>query len=127
MLHHIFYFDGNEKKITWTVQTENKTIVQNRDHAEIFLNKVTDLQSKYIALHVGLFWSIGTFVIKNGDSVLVKIDTDIMYKSITSKNDSKDEFIKNRAYFIKHLIMQRQLKINYEKIERKDNLASIVI
>ena len=126
-MHHTFYFDGNEKKIAWAIQTESKTIEQNRDHAEIFLNKVTDLQSKYIALHVGLFWSIGTFVIKNGDSVLVKIDTDIMYKSITSKNDSKDEFIKNRAYFIKHLIMQRQLKINYEKIERKDNLASIVI
>ena len=127
MLCHIFYFDGNEKKIAWAIQTGSKTIEQNRDHAEIFLNKVTDLQSKYIALHVGLFWSIGTFVIKNGDSVLVKIDTDTMYKSITSKNDSKDEFIKNRAYFIKHLITQRQLKISYEKIERKDNLAQIVI
>ena len=124
---HTFYSDGNAKQISWCIQTDDVMVKQNRKHADIYFDNVTNLQSKYIALHVGLFWSIGTFVIKNGDRVLVKIDMDTMYKSITSKNDSKDEFIKNRAYFIKHLITQRQLKISYEKIERKDNLARIVI
>ena len=126
-MHHVFYFDGNEKKIAWTIQTSNQTIEQKREHAEIFLDKVTDLQSKYIALHVGLFWGIGTFIIKNGDSVLVKIDSDTMYEFITSNEVNQDELIKNRTYFIKHLIVQRRLKINYDRIEKKDNLARIVI
>ena len=37
------------------IQTSDSTIKQNRKHAGIYKNKVTDLQSKYTGLHVELF------------------------------------------------------------------------
>jgi len=73
-LYHVFYFDGNEEEILRTIQTSNSIIKQNRKHVKIYKNKVTDLQSKYIALHVGLFWAIGTFNIKKGDHVKIILD-----------------------------------------------------
>lgn len=54
-LHHVFYFDVNEEGISWVIQTLDSTIKQNRKHAGIYKNKVTDLQSKYTGLHVELF------------------------------------------------------------------------
>ena len=54
-LHHLFYFDVNEEGISWVIQTSDSTIKQNRKHAGIYKNKVTDLQSKYTGLHVELF------------------------------------------------------------------------
>ena len=41
------------------IQTNDSIIEQKREHSEIYLNKVTIQQSKYIAIHVGLFWGIG--------------------------------------------------------------------
>ncbi len=73
-MQHTFFFDGDSKKIAWVIKTDKKSFEENRDHAEIYLDKVTSLQSKYIALHVGLFWGIGKFIIKNEDSILIKID-----------------------------------------------------
>ena len=54
-LHHVFYFDVNEEGIPGVIQTSDSTIKQNRKHAGIYKNKVTDLQSKYTGLHVELF------------------------------------------------------------------------
>ena len=51
----MFYFDVNEEGISWVIQTLDSTIKQNRKHAGIYKNKVTDLQSKYTGLHVELF------------------------------------------------------------------------
>ncbi len=96
-LHHVFYSDGNAKKISWIIQTNDSIVDQNRDHTEIYKNKVTDLQSKYIALHVGLFWGIGMFIIKNQDTVKIKLDEKIMYDQWTSNLKIEDEFIKNEC------------------------------
>jgi hypothetical protein len=63
-LEHVFYFDGTPKKIAWSIHTENSIVEQSREQADIYINKISDIQSKYIALHVGLFWWIGTFIIK---------------------------------------------------------------
>ena len=73
-MEHVLFFDGNTKRISWVIQTNNSVIEQKREHAEIYLDKVTNQQSKYIGLHVGLFWGIGMFIIKNQDIVKVAID-----------------------------------------------------
>jgi len=39
----------------------------------------------------------------------------------------KDEFIVNRIKFIKQLTIQRKLKIQFELIEQKDNLANKIL
>ena len=123
-MEHIFFFDGNSKRITWTIQTNNSSIEQKREHADIYLNKVTIQQSKYIAMHVGLFWGIGRFIIKDKDSITIKIDSKSMFNQLSKIESSSDELIKTRMRFITQLIDQRKLKINYELVDKKENFAS---
>jgi hypothetical protein len=122
-LYHVFYSDGNTKKISWVIQTNDSIVKQNRDHAEIYKDKVTSLQSKYIALHVGLFWGIGIFIIKNEDVVKIKLDEKIMYDHLTSNSKIEDGLIEKRIQFIRQLIEQRKLKIEFEMIDADKNLA----
>ncbi len=117
-LYHVLYSDGDTKKISWVIQTRDSIVEQNRDHAEIYKDKVTSLQSKYIALHVGLFWGVGVFIIKNENIVKIKLDEKIMYDHFTSNLKIEDEFIEKRIQFIKQLIEQRKLKIEFQMIDR---------
>ena len=123
-MEHRLYSDGNAKKISWTIKTENDLKEQFRDHADIFLDKVTDLQSKYIALHVGLFWSIGVFIIKNTDTVRIMLDSEEMISHLSSDTESDDLLIEHRKMFIRQLGSQRNLRLVYEKIDPAENGAS---
>jgi hypothetical protein len=122
-LHHIFYANGDANEISWVIETNNSTIRQKREHVEIYKNKVTEIQSKYIALHVGLFWGIGVFIIKNEDSVKIKLDEKVMYDHFMSNSKIEDKFIENRIQFIRQLIEQRKLKIKFQIIDTDKNLA----
>jgi hypothetical protein len=85
-MDHRCYFDGNEKMISWVIQDDEAKFEQARDHVEIYLDKISKEQSKYIALHVGIFWAIGRFIIKNGDVVKIMLDLKSMYEHLTGKN-----------------------------------------
>ena len=100
---------------------------QKREHPDIYLDKISDEQSKYIALHVGIFWGIGTFIIKNYDTVNVMLDSKPMYEHLKNDSQSSDDFIEKRTGFIKNLIKQRNLKINYRLIESKENISNKLI
>ena len=95
-MEHILYFDGNLKKISWVILTEGRKFAQNRTHIEKYKDKISKIQSKYVALHVALFWGIGTFNIKNEDSVKIKLDEKIMLEQLKSEITVNDEFIKNK-------------------------------
>ncbi len=123
-MEHLLYSDGNAKKISWAIKTENDLKEQFRDHADIYLDKVTNLQSKYIALHVGLFWSIGVFIIKNGDTVKIMLDSDEMIRHLSSDAKSDDQMLEHKKRFINQLGTQRNLKFIYEKISATENNAS---
>ena len=120
-MQHDFYFDGNARKISWKIKTKNSTVEQSRIHADLYYDKVTDLQSKYIALHVGLFWGIGIFIIKDEDKITVNIDNQIIYEHLKIDKKINDEFIEKRTQFIKQLILQRKLKMDFELISNKEN------
>jgi hypothetical protein len=120
-LNHVFYSDGDSTKISWLIQTEDNTVEQTREHVEIYKNKITDLQSKYVALHIGLFWGIGVFIIKNEDLLKIKIDEKTMFEQLNGNEKINDEFIQNRIKFIKQLIVQRKLKVQYEFIKQEAN------
>ena len=122
-MQHIIYIEGNAKKISWVIQTGKNLLEQSRLHPEIYLDKVTEIQSKYIALHVGLFWGIGTFSIKNNEPITIMLDSRDMYERLTLKKGKTDEFIEKRIWFIQHLISQRNLNIQYKIISEKENLA----
>ena len=91
---------------------------QDREHIEIYKNKITDLQSKYVALHVGLFWGIGVFVIKDEDAIKIKTDEKIMFDQLSKDIQSDDDFIQKRIKFTNQLIAQRKLKVEYELIQK---------
>ncbi len=126
-MEHTFFFDGNSKGIAWVIQTNDSLVEQKRENADIFLNKVTIHHSKYIAMHVGLFWEIGKFIIKNEDNLTIKIDNNTMFDQLSGNENSLDNFIKTRAQFISHLIDERKLKINYELVLSENNIASKLI
>jgi len=123
-MEHALYSDGNAKRICWTIKTDDATTEQLREHADIFLDKVTVLQSKYIALHVGLFWSIGVFIIKNDDTVKIMLDSDEMITHLSADTKSQDALAEYRKRFINQLAEQRNLKFKYEKITRENNIAT---
>ena len=115
-MEHVLFSDGDTKKIEWLIQTTDSIIEQKREHPGIYLDKVSNQQSKYIALHVGLFWSIGTFIIKNQDTVKFVLDDKKMLEHLSGNKKSPDEFIEKRKFFIRQLIEQRKLKIQYELV-----------
>jgi hypothetical protein len=73
---------------------------------------------------VGIFWCIGTFRIKNGDTVNVMLDLKSMYEHLANKSKINDDFIEARTDFINQLIAQRKLDIHYHLINSKENLAT---
>ncbi|HXV66228.1 MAG TPA: hypothetical protein VD731_03220 [Nitrosopumilaceae archaeon] len=123
-MKHNLFSDGNTKRISWVIQSGESVDEQERDHVDRYMDKVTDEQSKYITLHVGIFWGIGRFIIKNEDTVNVMLDSKSMYEHLKGNSDISDIFIENRVWFIKQLIEQRKLKINYHLIDPEENLAS---
>jgi len=126
-LEQILYLDGNLRKISWVIQTNQSIISQNRKHTENYKDKITKIQSKYVALHVALFWGIGTFNIKNEDSIKIKLDEEIIYQQLKMKIPIQDEFIKNKIKFIENFIKQRKLKVKFEKINFEKNLATKIL
>ena len=80
-----------------------------------------------MALHVALFWGIGTFNIKNEDSIKIKLDEEIIYQQLKMKIPIQDEFIKNKIKFIENFIKQRKLKVKFEKINFEKNLATKIL
>ena len=126
-MEQILYLDGNLRKISWVIQTNQSIISQNRKHTENYKDKITKIQSKYVALHVALFWGIGTFNIKNEDSIKIKLDEEIIYQQLKMKIPIQDEFIKNKIKFIENFIKQRKLKVRFEKINFEKNLATKIL
>lgn len=123
-MEHILYFNGDLKKISWVILTEGQKVTQSRTHVEKYKDKITKIQSKYVALHIALFWGIGTFNIKNEDYVKIKLDEEVMFDQLNSKTKINDEFIENKIKFIQSFIKQRKLRVGFEKITAEDNLSN---
>jgi len=108
------------------LNSHNQILKQNRTHAKIYYDRVTSEQSKYIALHIGIFWGIGTFVIKNGDKIMVMLDLQSMYDMLKKNFGVKDTFTVSRINFIKQLSRQRNIDLKYELISTNENQAKIL-
>ena len=120
--YSVFRWQSGKK--SWVIQTNESFISQTRIQTENFKNKITKIQSKYVALHiVELFWSIGPFNIKNEDFIKIELDEKIIYEQLKMKTITQDEFIKNWIGFIQSFIKQRKLKVEFEIINSKNNLA----
>ena len=123
-MEHTYYFDGDQKKISWIIENSKSRSEESRIHAEYFYDIVTIEQSKYIALHVGIFWGIGRFIIKNGDTVRVMLDQKSMFDRLVKNRSTEDTFIEKRIKFIEQIISQRDLDVRYQIIDHLENKAS---
>jgi len=123
-MEHIYYFDGDQKNISWVIENSQTRYEETRMHVEYFYDKVTPEQSKYIVLHVGIFWGVGRFIIKNNDTVKVMLDQKEMFDRLAKNKITDDVFIERRMRFISQIIQQRDLVVSYQIIDPVKNKAS---
>lgn len=76
-----------------------------------------------MAIHVGLFWGIGVFAIRGGDTVEVALD-DMETASYVTSGISADGFISHRLDMIKLLSDQRNITLEVLRISPSDNAAT---
>ena len=128
-MEHELYFDGTLTEYSWSIKTENKIVNQIREHPPAYLSggklDVKDKQqSKCIAIHVGIYWGLGVFIIKDSDIVNVMCDSEETYDIMSKNCKIDDQIINDKIYFINQLTEHRNLKINYEIIKPESNLAT---
>ena len=131
-MKHTLFLDGNKTKFSWIIQTDGQVKKEFREHPPAYysgykLDVKNDEQSKFIALHVGLYWGIGVFIIKDGDVVDVMCDSKKMYDLLSSNHKTSDQIINDKIKFINLFIEQRKLIINYHLIDSDNNPASELI
>ena len=128
-MEHELFFDGTIKKYSWAIKNESKTVHQKREHPPAYLSGgkldvKNNEESKFISLHVGIYWGLGVFIIKDNDTINVMCDSKNMYEILTNNKKTDSQIINDKIYFINQLTNHRNLKINYQIIESKKNLAS---
>ena len=128
-MEHEIFFDGNTKEYSWSIKTGNNIADQIRKHPPAFrsggkLNITNNEESKFVALHVGIYWGLGVNIIKDNDVVNVMCDSEIMFGIMTKEEKSDNEIINDKVHFINQLTNLRKLKINYKFIESRKNIAT---
>ncbi len=131
-MNHKLFLDGTKTKFSWILQTGNSTKKEFRVHPPAYysgykLDVKNDEQSKFIALHVGLYWGIGVFIIHDGDVIDVMCDSKKMFDVMNSDKETADPLINDKIHFINLFIEQRKLTVNYHLIDKKNNPASELI
>jgi hypothetical protein len=128
-MKHDIFFDGNVKEYSWSIKTGNEIIDQIREHPPAYLsggklNIKNNEESKFVALHVGIYWGLGVFIIKDNDQVNVMCDSKMMFETFTEGKKSDNQIIKDKVHFINQLTEHRKLKINFQLIDTKENLST---
>ena len=128
-MEHDIFFDGNMKEYSWSIKTGDEIADQIREHPPAYLSGgkldiKNNAESKFVALHVGIYWGLGVYIIKDHDKVNVMCDSKIMYEILRGENKSDDQIINDKIHFINQLVEYRNLNISYQFIESKKNIAT---
>ena len=128
-MEHDIFFDGNVKEYSWSIKTKDKVVDQMREHPPAFrsggkLDIKNNEESRFVALHVGIYWGLGVNIIKDNDIINVMCDSKIMFEIMTGEEKIDNDIINDKVYFINQLTNLRKLKLNYQLIESKENIAS---
>ena len=128
-MKHDIFFDGNMKEYSWTIRTGGKLAEQIREHPPAYLsggklNVKAIEESKFIALHVGIYWGLGVYIIKNNDQINVMCDSKIMYDIFNQGKKSDNQIINAKVHFVNQLTELRELKMSFQMIDTKENLST---
>ena len=128
-MEHELFFDGNLKEYSWSIKTEKEIINQIREHPPAYLSGgKLDIknkeESRFIALHVGIYWGLGVFIIKDFDKIHVMCDSKEMYEILIQQYKTENQIINDKIHFINQLVGHRNLKLEYHLIEPIKNIAT---
>ena len=127
-MEHELFFDGNLEEYSWSIKTGKAIINQIRDHPPAYLSGgkldiKTNEESKFVALHVGIYWGLGVFIIKDFDKVHVMCDSKEMYEILIQQRKTLDQLIDDKIHFINQLVGHRNLKLEYHLMDPTKNIA----
>ena len=116
-MEHELFFDGTVKKYSWSIRTGDEIVNQIREHPPAYLsggklNVKDSTESKFIALHVGIYWGLGVFIIKDYDTVNVMCTSNDMYQILSHISSTDNQIINDKVHFVEQLTNHRNLKIN---------------
>ena len=128
-MEHELFFDGTVKKYSWSIRTGDEIVNQIREHPPAYLsggklNVKDSTESKFIALHVGIYWGLGVFIIKDYDTVNVMCTSNDMYQILSHISSTDNQIINDKVHFVEQLTNHRNLKINYQITPQENNLAT---
>jgi len=128
-LEHELFFDGNLKEYSWSIKTEKEIISQIREHPPAYLSGgKLDIknkeESRFVALHVGIYWGLGVFIIKDFDKIHVMCDSKEMYEILIQQHKTSNQIIDDKIHFINQLVDHRNLKLEYRLIDPTKNIAT---
>lgn len=126
-MEHTYYSDGSRREIAWTIITGDSKVDQMRTHIEDYYDRISIEQSKYVALHVGIFWGVGRFIIKNGDAVNIMVDLKTMFENLAENKAPEDLFVTHRTRFIRQIIDQRSLTVRFQMINPEHNKSRCLL
>jgi len=128
-LEHELFFDGNLKEYSWSIKTGKEVVNQIREHPPAYLSggklKIqNNEESRFIALHVGIYWGLGVFIIKDFDKIHVMCDSKEMYEILIQQYKTENQIIDDKIHFINQLVGHRNLKLEYRLINPTNNIAT---
>ena len=128
-MEHELFFDGNLKEYSWSIKTGKEIINQIREHPPAYLsggklNIKNKEESRFVALHVGIYWGLGVFTIKDFDKIHIMCDSKEMYEILIQQHKTLNQIIDDKIHFINQLVDHRNLKLEYHLIEPTKNIAT---
>ena len=128
-MEHELFFDGNLEEYSWSIKTGKAIINQIRKHPPAYLSGgkldiKTNEESKFVALHVGIYWGLGVFIIKDFDKIHVMCDSKEMYEILIQQRKTLDRLIDDKIHFINQLVGHRNLKLEYHLMDPTKNIAT---
>ena len=128
-MEHELFFDGNLKEYSWSIKTGNEIINQIREHPAAYLSGgkleiKNKEESRFVALHVGIYWGLGVFTIKDFDKIHVMCDSKEMYEILIRQHKAVNQIVDDKIHFINQLVNHRNLKLEYHLIDPTKNIAT---
>ena len=128
-MEHELFFDGNLKEYSWSIKTGKEIVNQIREHPAAYLSGgkleiKNKEESRFIALHVGIYWGLGVFIIKDFDKICIMCDSKEMYEILIQQHKTLNQIIDDKIHFINQLVGHRELKLEFHLIEPTKNIAT---
>ena len=128
-MEHELFFDGNLKEYSWSIKTGKEVVNQIREHPPAYLSGgkleiENNEESRFVALHVGIYWGLGVFIIKDFDKIHVMCDLKEMYEILIQQYKTENQIIDDKIHFINQLVGHRNLKLEYRLINPTKNIST---